>query len=140
MEGLVDRLQRIEAKVDLLATKADLHYDLRQSADAMDESSTSEDESSDFATSFAPSYKFRQVPAAYTPTPPRGIFGGGNVDQTIIVKGFDSSLPDQECIDSILQIMWRDYKRCCSNRPCNRLGHRMCLHSSKGRCREGFET
>ncbi|VVB06866.1 unnamed protein product [Arabis nemorensis] len=92
MERSVDLLQRIEAKVELLATKADLRTNLisdKPKNNLLDMNSPFK--TPGFTSSFASSDNRR--PAAYTPPQSTGV-SGGNDDQTVIVKGFDSSLPE----------------------------------------------
>ncbi|KFK41490.1 hypothetical protein AALP_AA2G137100 [Arabis alpina] len=122
MERLGDRLERIEAKVDLLATKVDGGSGGRSSSNFSDGGSRGS------SPAYTPPWYFRDggsssrrsrwptyfpdggsgdplssnvrdggngSPSSYVRDGGNGgIFGGGGDEQTIIVKGFDSWLPD----------------------------------------------
>ncbi|VVA93101.1 unnamed protein product [Arabis nemorensis] len=115
MEGLADRVQRMEAKMNSLATMADLEAVSildKANKNLLDKNDpfktplnsaaakTGFEMRPEFTSPFASSDNRPRVPAAYTP-PQSGVFGGGNDDKTIIVKGFDSSLPEDD-IKSLL--------------------------------------
>ncbi|VVA95092.1 unnamed protein product [Arabis nemorensis] len=95
MKGLTDRVGRIEATVDLLATKGKNLFDNKnnfKTAFNTADAKNGYEMRPEFTSSFASSDNRREARAAYTP-PQSGIFGGRD-DQTIIVKGFDFCLPE----------------------------------------------
>ncbi|VVB03503.1 unnamed protein product [Arabis nemorensis] len=98
MEGLANRLQRIEAKV----------ADVRTILISEKNKKIPFKNGPGYTSSFESSDNRREAHATYTP-PRSRIFGGGyDDDQTIIVKGFDTRLTEYQ-IKNVL----RQYFRSC---------------------------